>query len=94
MNNKIRELQEQIKKEERKINLCNHDFDEPFYNPEIVMVGYGSKYVKMGSDSYHDYEGYTEKEKPRWTRICKNCGYEQHTYKQKSIIQEYEPDFT
>ena len=93
MNDNIKKLQEQIEAEKRKINNCNHDFDKPFYNAENVREAYGYKMVAQGSDVWHEPEGYRDVTKDRWTRICKSCGFEQHTYTQKPIISGKEPTF-
>lgn len=93
MNREIRDLQEKIKIEQNKINSCDHDFYDPVYNPETVKEGYGSKMITQGSDVWYDYEGYRDVKKDRWTRTCKNCMYEQHTYSQKPIVSGSEPDF-
>ena len=93
MNNNIRDLQAQIETEKRKMQNCDHDFSEPVFNPEIIKVGYGQEMVELGSDTYFDYAGYRDKQINRWTRICKICGYEQHTKKRKPVISDYKPDF-
>lgn len=93
MNEKIRELQQQIENEKQKIGDCGHEFVDAFSNPETVKEPYGSKLVEMGSDSYFEPEGYLDKEIPRWTRICTECGHEQHTYKKKPVVVGHEPDF-
>ncbi len=93
MNDKIRDLQKQIKDEEQRIKDCNHEFQEAFYNPETVKEGYGSKNIGKGSDPYFVPEGYRDVEKPRWTRICQRCGHNQHAYTKKPIVSGHEPDF-
>lgn len=93
MNDKIRSLQQQIEDEKRKINNCQHYFAKPFYNPETVKEPYGYKMVTQGSDVWGEPEGIREVEKPRWTKKCQFCGYEQHTNKLKPIITGQEPDF-
>lgn len=93
MNDKIRELQKQIEEERQRISKCKHVFDKPFYNPETVLEGYGSKMIAQGSDIWYDYEGYHNVQKERWTRKCTVCGYEEHTKQQKPIVVGHEPDF-
>jgi len=93
MNENIKRLQEQIEAEKRKISNCKHDFGNAFYNPETVKEGYGSVQDGRGSDPHWSYAGYHDVQKPRWTRKCKECGYEQHTDKQKPIISGSEPSF-
>lgn len=93
MNKKIKQLEAEIESERKKISNCNHKFEKSFYNPEKYMEGYGSVQDGAGSDPHWSYAGYTEKEKPRWTRICIECGFEEHTYKQKPVITGYEPSF-
>lgn len=93
MNKKIEELKRQIANEQSKINNCEHVFDDGFYNPYEVSESYGSKLITHGSDYWYEPEGYRKVKKDRWTRVCKKCGFEQHTEKQKPIIKEYKPDF-
>lgn len=93
MNDKIRQLQEEIAREQEKIRKCPHKWGKAFYNPEIVKEGYGLHYVGHGSDPYPEYTGYHDVEKPRWTRKCSECGTEEHTYTQKPVVVGYEPDF-
>lgn len=93
MNNKIKQLNEEIQNELKKIKSCRHDFDKPFSNPEKVMEPYGYRMVGMGSDVWYEPDGVREISKPRWTRICKICGLEEHTSISEPIISEYKPKF-
>jgi hypothetical protein len=93
MNERIRQLNEQIRQEEKRISNCEHTFDKVYYNPETVYEGYGIKSVVQGSDIWSEYEGYRNVKKDRWTRKCNKCGYEQHTNKQEPIIKGYQPKF-
>ena len=93
MNDKIRDLQKQIVAEKSKIANCKHDFGKPISNPEIKTEPYGSKMEAQGSDVWFVPEGYHKVSKPRWTRVCNICGFEEHTYKQKPIITGHEPQF-
>ena len=93
MNYNIRRLQEQIEAEKRKISNCNHDFDKPYYNAETVKEAYDYKMVANGSDIWYEPQGYHDVKKDRWTRKCKICGFEQHTYTLKPIITGHEPSF-
>lgn len=93
MNDRIRQLQEEIKKEQNRMAKCYHNFGEPFYNPEIVKEPYGCKITHQGSDMWCDPEGYRDVQKKRWTRVCSYCGKEEHTNKQKPVITNYTPDF-
>lgn len=93
MNDKVRQLQEQIAAEQSKMARCKHEFDGAYSNPETTREGYGSRLVGHGSDVWSEYEGYRDVTKPRWTRKCSICGFEEHTYKQKPIIEGYEPNF-
>lgn len=77
MNQKIRKLYDLIADERKKIALCNHDYDEPFYNPETTKKAS----VHMGSDIWTENVNFHDVIKPRWTRICKKCGCEDHTEK-------------
>jgi hypothetical protein len=93
MNDNIKRLQKQIESEKRKIANCKHDFDKSFYNSETVREPYGYKMVAQGSDVWGEPQGYHDVKKDRWTRKCKVCGFEQHTYSQKPIVSGYEPSF-
>jgi hypothetical protein len=93
MNDRIRDLENQLEEERKRIRNCKHIFNKPYYNPDTVMEGYGSKQVGSGSDPYWDFEGYRPVKKPRWTRKCIICGFEQHTANQKPIIVGQEPNF-
>lgn len=92
MNDKIKELQKQIEVEKEKMRNCSHTFGKVFYNPEKTKEWVFTHYSGHGSDPFP--EGYyKDKEIPRWTRICSECGQEEHTYKQKPIVTGFEPDF-
>ena len=93
MNDKILQLQKQIRQEEEKIRNCNHVFGDSYFDPEIIMRGYGSVQDGAGSDPHWSYAGYEPVEKSRWSRKCSDCGFVQHTYDQKPIIKSYEPSF-
>jgi len=90
---KIAQLQHEIEVEKLKISKCKHVFGNTYYNPTIIKEGYGSVQDGAGSDPHWSYIGYKDVEKPRWTRKCKLCGYEDHTDKKKPIITGYEPSF-
>lgn len=94
MNNRIKELQQQLEEELTKQRSCNHHFCDPFYNPTIKKEGYGYHCVAHGSDVWGGFDGYRDVEVPRWTRTCIHCGYEEHTLTQKPVITKYEPDFS
>lgn len=93
MNDKIKELQAQIKAEEVKIRNCNHAYGEAVYNPEIVVEPYGYKTVGQGSDVWTEPQGFHEVSKQRWSRKCSKCGNEQFTYKQEAVAIDYKPSF-
>jgi ribosomal protein L37AE/L43A len=93
MNDRIRDLEKQLEEERKRIRNCKHIFAKPYYNPDTIMEGYGSKQVGAGSDPYWEFEGYRPVENPRWTRKCTICGFEQHTRIQKQIIIGQEPNF-
>lgn len=93
MNSKIKELQEQIAIEQRKISNCKHVFGDSYYNPYTVSEPYGSRLVGQGSDAWFEAVGHTEVSKPRWSRTCTKCGSVQHTETQEPIITGYKPKF-
>jgi hypothetical protein len=90
---RIEELNAQIEAERRKIANCKHTFGKAIYDPEKYMKGYGSVQDGAGSDPHWSYAGYTEAEKPRWSRTCTECGHIEYAYDQKPVITSYEPNF-
>jgi DNA integrity scanning protein DisA with diadenylate cyclase activity len=92
-NDRIKQLQNEIESEKRKIQNCKHIFDKAFYNPETIKEPYGYEMKAQGSDVYYEPKGYKDVKKDRWTRKCTICGNEEHTDKQKPIINGYEPSF-
>ena len=93
MNDRIKELQREIDAERTRMSNCSHDFGKVKFDPEIVMLGYGSVQDGAGSDPHWSYEGYIPTEKNRWSRKCKICGKTEYTYKKEPIITGYEPKF-
>lgn len=85
----IDELQKKIEQLKKLQENCRHKFDEPIFDPEKVMEGYGIKTVGHGSDVYSEYSGYHEVSKNRWSRACKICGIKQYTYHQEVVISKY-----
>lgn len=92
-NEKIKQLQQEIEIEKAKIRNCKHDFSKAYYNPETVKEAYGYQMKPQGSDIYYEPTGYHDVKKDRWTRKCNLCGNEEHTNKQKPIINGFEPSF-
>lgn len=94
MNERIKHLQEEIEKERDRISSCSHKWGNTFYNPETYKKPYGVRTIAHGSDVWSEPEGYEDAQKPRWTRICSECGFEQNTYDQKPVVvKKYIPDF-
>jgi hypothetical protein len=93
MNNRIKHLQKQIEIETNKIINCDHDYGDVIYDPDVELVGYGSVQDGAGSDPHWSYQGYYEKERPRWSRTCNICGNVDYTYKQEPVITGYKPKF-
>lgn len=94
MNDKIKELQNQIESEKRKMSNCKHMFGETFSNPETTREAYGYKMIANGSDVYYEPKGYHDVTVARWTHICVSCGFEEHTKKQKPESTKQIPDFS
>ena len=93
MNDKIKQLQDQIRVEQRKMDNCSHSWSVGKSNPETKREPYGHTMVAQGSDVWYEPQGYRNVTIPRWTRKCSLCGKEEHTYKQKPIVKGYEADF-
>jgi hypothetical protein len=90
---KIRRLQEEIRREEELMSGCEHTFDKPFFNPETVREPGSTELEVHGSDAWPVVTSWRSVEKDRWTRKCPKCGYEQHTYKQEPVVAGYQPKF-
>ena len=93
MNKRIRKLQQEIEAEKRKMANCQHDFDKPFYNPQEITESYFSGEYEQAGVHLSPIMNYRKVSKNRWTRVCKNCGHEEHTYEQEPIIKGYQPKF-
>lgn len=78
----------------QKQSNCSHNWSEPQYDPETKKEGYGIRMVHQGTDMWPEYEGYRDVTVPRWSRICSKCGKVEYAYKQRPVIERYEPDFT
>jgi len=85
----LKELQEI----ETKISNCRHIFHDPIFDPETIMVGYGSVQDGAGSDPHWSFAGYEPKQRDRWSRECKVCGHKEYTYEQKPIVVGMKPNF-
>ena len=93
---KIKELQSEISRLEYKIKNCKHSdhWKETKFDPETVKEGYGSVQDGAGSDPHWSYVGYMDKEVPRWSRTCSECGYTEYTYERGPVEpQKLEPKF-
>ena len=86
MNDRILQLRKEIEAEEAKVRKCTHIFGDSYFDPEIVMEGYGSVQDGAGSDPHWSYAGYMPVEKNRWSRTCKMCGLIQHAYELRAFI--------
>jgi hypothetical protein len=90
---KIADLEKEIAIQQKIIDTCNHDWDQPIYEPEIVKEASGFKTVGQGSDVWTQPEGYHNAEKSRWSRECKICGHKQYTNKLNIVDIKTEPKF-
>jgi hypothetical protein len=90
---KIRQLQEEIRRNEERMRNCNHAWDKPFFNPETIREPSGYKFEVHGSDAWETPTSFHDVQKRRWTRKCLKCSFEEHTYEQKPIVTGYEPKF-
>ena len=84
-NERIEQLKREIDSEKRKMNSCNHNFNESIYDPETVKEGYGSIQDGGGSDPHWGYAGYRDVQKDRWSRKCSICGLKQYTERKFKI---------
>jgi hypothetical protein len=91
---KMERLLEEVRQEQQAMDNCSHgDWTEAKFDPEEIREPYGSRQVGAGSDPYWEPEGYTTKEKPRWSRECKKCGKIEYTYTQDPVIVGHKPSF-
>lgn len=88
-------LEAQARSIRNTMKSCKHIWKDSKYDPEKEMKGYGSVQDGAGSDPHWSFAGYTEVEKPRWSRECKECGHVEYTYKQENVIikSELKPKF-
>lgn len=86
----LRKAQERVNELERQIQSCRHEFGEPYPNPETYRKGNIVGYRPRGSDP-EPIMSYYDATRARWTRKCKKCGKEDHTYNTKPAT--YAPDF-
>ena len=93
MNDRIRDLQREIEREQSNIDNCNHSWGKPYSNPETKREPYGYKLVGHGSDVSYESEGYRDVNVPRWTRDCTICGHSEHTHSTEAVIKEHRPKF-
>ena len=87
---KIKELEEQIKRQKQLINNCKHDFEDAKYDSETYQEWVFTHYEGHGSDPY-PAGYYFDKQKDKWSRECKICGKKEYTYEQEPV--EYQPKF-
>lgn len=97
MNNQqhIDQLKKEIEFNKEQMKNCHHDFKSPIFDPESYTdfeIDWARGLQPCGSDPYY-LEIPVKKQKPRWSRECKKCGYKQYTYTQKTIEIKKEPDF-
>lgn len=89
MKSELERLRERVKELERQQLKCDHDWNEPEYEPEEkVRNRYEPR--RMGVDFYYEavYDG-TETV-PRWSRVCKKCGKKEYTYKLVTVAVKTE----
>ena len=86
MKNQIESINKQIRELERKkLELeCNHEWNEPKYDPEEVEEpNYELKW--QGVDPYYAATTSYTKTVPRWSRVCKKCGKKEYAYEVETI---------
>ncbi len=85
------ELERELSLINQQIENCNHEYGEIQYDPETVVVPYGFKTEKHGSDVWTKPEGFRKEERERWSQTCKKCGYKRYTY--ETIPTAFKPVF-
>ena len=90
---KQKDLHRQLEASKNAMSNCSHDFDKTIYDPEMIKEGYGSVQDGAGSDPHWSYAGYTDVDKPRWSRKCKICGKVEYTHEQEIVLVQKEARF-
>lgn len=94
MNDKIKDLQWQIEREQHRISNCSHEFGDTYSDPIIKSVPSTSgHYEGHGSDPYWVPDGYDKKEVAQWSRKCIKCGLIQSTTVREPVVTSYKPKF-
>ena len=91
--------EEELRKEyERKLaslrreqSLCNHEWGEVVYDPEIKKRTLWLRIETQGSDVWFRPTGCRDVECKRWSRTCKLC--EKTEYTNELVPIKYEPKF-
>ena len=87
----LRELDQLIKDIEE---TCMHEWSDPFFDP-IRVVEPKYKIAYQGSDAHPGLDGFEEVQKDSWTRICNECGKEEHTTELRStaaVVPNFKSD--
>ena len=88
MKTELERLYERIEEIKKIQQNCNHEWEEPIYDPEKKEI-MDIEHIYLGSDSFDKEVGTGEyKDIPRWSRTCSKCEKKEYTYEQEKIIVE------
>ena len=91
----IAELERKLAALKEKQRRCQHVFGPTKYNPYDGKEEYLTGEYETQGVHHWPKSAYRDVKKPRWTRVCTLCDFEEHTEKQRPIPQptQMEPDF-
>lgn len=79
LESKIKALQLESQGLKYRQSQCKHVFTKMNYTPELVREPYVNGYTTHGIHMEPNVY-YSDKERPRWSRTCTECGIIQYTY--------------
>jgi hypothetical protein len=89
LQNRINELEQQLKNLKTGQRNCGHVFGEPYDSKEEYLTG---QYETHGIHHW-PITAWKDVRKNRWTRRCTKCGFDEHTEILKTVKVEQAPDF-
>ena len=84
MKTELERLKEKVAELEKQQLVCNHEWEEPKYEPEEQdEVRYETEW--HGVDCCYKAVRVGSKTVPRWSRVCKKCGKREYTYTMETV---------
>ena len=94
LQNRIYELEQQLKNLKVEQGRCAHTFADPFFNPYDSKEEYFTgQYDETQGIHHWPITAWKDVRKNRWTRRCTKCGFEEHTESLKTVKVVQAPDF-